>query len=710
MKCVKKIALGAGVMAWLGIAAIACGENLSRVTRFPLGLQSGSCAARTLSDEDYVLRVDSQVKGPGGVDCLYLDSKGSGQPLIVFLPPVEIGDRKAKHAVSLSIRGKGIVDLNVLADGAQIAGKRANATENWARAEVTYQPKEQGKIDQVMVAVWGTVWIDWFQVEKGETAGAFKPAMDCEVALAMPEGEASAARIQFENEEPLVQWAVMGTGAALKAKVVDIHGNQRPIAYVQLKAGGFERGTFRFDVLGEERLGTFRIEAWVEDRQGRRISPFNELLVTRVQRPRHWGEDAPDSPFGIHAGSVHRQLLLAKAVGINWARLHDPGSQYIAWSYVEPEKGKWQWYDRDIQRYRDHRIKVMGALQQSPGWASGYGGGTPVDYWARYLEPLDLTEYATYVRTITARYRGVIDTWDVWNEPWGKFWDKWDAEKKKMFHSPKAAEEFVALQKMAYETAKSVDDHLRILGVNTTGRKVGEKWTGGVVAAGGLGPCDVYCYHDYSGEKSGFPGDKAETIFHEAWGPAMAALPGGKLDKPVWMSEGCGTDKLIGRGMYHYSVPGAADEDVLETCDRAIRWEVAILGQGAQKVFLYSTNEGGEFHPDKRRFQALVTDDDYPHPCAAAHAAMAWELEDTHFVKRAQVARGVYAYLFAGNGRSVAVIMSANDFAPYRAPRIANASVRDLFGNILTDGEFAGQVMYIEAPLSADALEQAITR
>jgi len=57
--------------------------------------------------------------------------------------------------------------------------------------------------------------------------------------------------------------------------------------------------------------------------------------------------------------------MMAKAVGVNWVRLHDAGTEYIGWSFLEPEKGKWQFRDADLRRYRDHNLKTWSTLYQS---------------------------------------------------------------------------------------------------------------------------------------------------------------------------------------------------------------------------------------------------------------------------------------------------------------------------------------------------------
>ena len=62
------------------------------------------------------------------------------------------------------------------------------------------------------------------------------------------------------------------------------------------------------------------------ERDGTRISPYNEIVMTRLERPVFWGQDAPDSPFGCHFIALESTIRMMKACGINWARLHDAGT------------------------------------------------------------------------------------------------------------------------------------------------------------------------------------------------------------------------------------------------------------------------------------------------------------------------------------------------------------------------------------------------
>lgn len=700
-------------------------QNLLRVSRFPVGVQAGGAVGRERSDEQYTADGDPETPGPSGFPSLKLACE---QPLRFLLPPAVVPWTFTRHTASVYLRGRGSGSLVVLADGQQVAAKPFSVSgDEWDRVELAFDPTLLARQHQVVLDVTGTVWADAFQLEPGETATEYvrRP----EVSLVIPETDASVARIQFDDDPAVVDFVVTGgENNVLNARVHDVTGRSRTLPDIALVGASIARGSLSYAIFEGRSLGAFRVEAWVEDNRGRRISPFNEFVITRVRRPRHWGGDAPGSPFGLHLGPVRRQMVMAKAVGINWVRLHDAGIESVAWSFVEPEKGRWVWRDEEIERYRKHDLSILATLSQSPGWASGLGG--PVaGYWDRYYQPANVEDFANYVRTVTARYQGHVTHWDVWNEPWMKFWSKYDPAKKEAGRSPTAAADFARLQQAAYAAAKGVNPDFTVLGLNSTGGGHGSGWTKQLIDAGGLGEsCDAYSYHSYTNEFSGFPGDAASRHFLDAFGPLLAgrrpataattgpatvpagpAVPAADLDKPVWMTEGSGTNLLITRGLYHHAAPGEDAEDPLDTADRLARYEVSTLSQGVAKLFLYHTNVPGHFSPGPGAFQTLVTDDGYVHPSAAAHAALAWHVEGKRFVKRVEVARGVFASIFVGGGHSVAVLTSARDHAPYTPPAAVAMDTRDLFGNdVKDDTPFDGRTTYVDLQGTPADLEKAL--
>ena len=686
--------------------------NLLRCSRFPLGLQSGWSLGRDNSDgDDVVIAPDAGAIGPSGAPALGIRSK---EPWRLYCEPFSVPVPIDRHTASFYARGEGTLTVAIAADGRLLAATRQTlkAGPDWQRIALPFDPDLMAKVYCVRLEGTGDTWIDAMQVAHGPSARPYVPQMTAEVALACPPSDAAPARVQFDDEPAELAWAVTGApaGSRLAARVVDVYGDAQPLPPVELSGDFLQEGPLSYLAFPERPFGPFRVEAQVEDATGKPLSPPNELVVYHLRRPRYWGADAPLSPFGVHTLSTTRHDLMAKAVGANWTRLHDAGLDYIGWYHLEQQKGVWTFHDKEIERYRRDHIKVLGLLSTAPFWASYYPGRPVNGYFDRFYQPRRMEDFANYVRTVTKRYDGVIDTWDIWNEPWIHAWwpvahDPTKPDRSGYLTSQHPQADFVRLMKTAYETAKSVDPGLTILGVNTTNggggpdSSTGNDWTKGIVAAGGLAYCDVVCYHDYAGGILAYPGDDIERGFQAAIGPIIQSPDG--LDKPVWLTEGSAARELMGNGMYRYTVEGQDPQTNTESADRLCRFVVSLLGTGCSKVFLYSMHSHNYFGQGSP-WAVLVTPEGYLHPSAAGHSEMTHELEDTVFRKRVEPAKGVYAYLFeARDGtRSVAVLAPQPGHAAYAAP-----AGRDLFGNPLPAGRPIGETLvYVEAPGGAEAL------
>ena len=111
-----------------------------------------------------------------------------------------------------------------------------------------------------------------------------------------------------------------------------------------------------------------------------------------------------------------------KTGGFNWVRLHNGAKHLSCWYFVEPEKNQCQFADREIQAYRDNHLLLHDQLGVCPGWASAPQGRPDFrnGYAKVYFTPLPEYEhdFANYCETMTRRYKGIINGWLVWNEPW----------------------------------------------------------------------------------------------------------------------------------------------------------------------------------------------------------------------------------------------------------------------------------------------------
>ncbi len=411
--------------------------NFFRNSRFPLGLQSGWNFSGL---ETGGATSDEASPGPSGAPSLkvVMNSQSSSQMTSprLFSEPFQTADPNKQNHVSFSCKVKG--DLTALVtdnfgrtylDMHILTKMKLPESKDWKSIRLDFTPDPTAKSFTLVFAGKGTLWLDSLRAWAGDGDAAFVSQGECELALAFPESDASIARIQLSDEAPKLNYCATGNfeGATLKSKVVDIHGKEMPLPDQKLGlsrdgklVGGdklaLEKGAIDFSATpGNKPLGQFRIEAWIE-RDGKRISPFNEMVVTRIHRPLHWNEDAPNSPFGCHFMASPIIIPMMKAAGINWVRLHDAGTDYIGWYYLEPEKGKWQFRDASIQRYRDGKIKIFGDLQTAPLWASSYKGSGKQSvhgYFDTYWTVEDWDGWTNYVKTVCSRYKGIIDGYYV---------------------------------------------------------------------------------------------------------------------------------------------------------------------------------------------------------------------------------------------------------------------------------------------------------
>jgi len=696
-------------------------KNLLRLSRFPLGMQMGWSLGRDYSDADEVV-IDSNPDylGPSTFPSLHVQGT---RGVDFYTTPFGIPNAFGKHLARVLLKGQGQVAVRVICDGRSLATRQAALTDTWQRIEIPFEPGLLADCYSIRFesAQPCDFHLDAMQVVPADQAAdsplEFAGQMPYEVALQVPASDASAARIQFDDEPAEMDYCVTANepvrDARLCAKVFNAYGESRDLPRAEVKDrtvyGRFADFMHGFD----KPFGPHRVEVWVEDATGKRISTFNEMLVYRLPRPKYWGKDAPNSAFGVHTNSTTRHCIMLKAIGANWTRLHDAGLDYIGWYHLEPRKGQWQFRDEPIHRYRKHHVMILGELGTAPPWASHHPGYDVNGYFDRFYQPRDLNDYANYVRTVAERYRGVIHAWDVWNEPWITAWwgvgyDKnQGSDREGYLRSPTAQKDFAELMKTAYSNVKAVDPATIVLGINTTtggggSSFTGDEWTRGVVDAGGMQSLDAIAYHHYTGAFNLHPEDDVERGYQTAVG-YVADKSGGQVPVPVWMTEGQNARMLALADMYHHTLPNPPqDSDPFLAGDRQVRFLASLRARGVAKAFLYTMHGHGYFD-DGGQWRAITTGEGFLHTQGAAIAALAGQIEDHHFTRRVKATEGVWAYLFQADdgSRAVALLAPEESHGEYLLP----AGALDLFGNSVPAGTPIGKtVCYLPLPAGATGL------
>lgn len=654
--------------------------NLMLHSRFPLGIGTGWCLASGQDDRGVDLSGDPNEKGPSGYPSLRFFAPSQRT---LYTVPLPIPIRAGRHWASVYVKGTGRGVLRVFTPGTTLAEQNFEATNHWQRVVVPFVPLQNSRAHGLQISGEGRVWLDAFQVERGPAPTPYKSASMCEVALRSK----SPLRVQYQDEPPLIDYLVTGNSRAglLRARLTDIFGETRDLPPISLNTGSSYSGTMRYDAFPKHPLGAVRLEAWVETSRGQRLSAESECVVVRIRRPRHPKEDDPDGVIGTHLEAIERHLKLAKMIGVSWARLHDSGSAYIGWHYLEPVKGQWSFRDEELSRYREHGIEILGALSTSPIWASN-GPPTTNTYFNQFGEPNDWDGWSNYVSTVVTRYRSSIDAWDVWNEPWiPQYWYE-RRQGEEFIRSADPPVNYAKLSALAYRSAKAANPGATVLGINSTSGEPslptwgGSEWSRTVAMAGGLSTCDVIVYHHYSAGKLGFVGDDVEQGYRTAVGPLMT---GGKAPKPVWLTEGSPVYGRSFSGMYKNVNPEGPSEDPLEVSDRLVRYIVSVRSLGVRKVFIYSMHTYDWFDSGND-FRTLVNEDGFAHPSAGAVSNLAWLLDGLEPVSRGDALPGVCAFVFGNSKRTLIVLCPHGGSGTLRLPK--GVTAYDLFGNELTSG------------------------
>ena len=206
-----------------------------------------------------------------------------------------------------------------------------------------------------------------------------------------------------------------------------------------------------------------------------------EALVAVL--PRLPAETPFDWPAGNHTGPE----AIDSSFGARWVRLHDC-STATRWWRVEPQRGTWDWdsSDAEIAAYRQAGFRVLGLLEGVPAWRtkSGKLGHSALEYPDR-----DFTDWKNYVRAMVGHYQGLVDAWEVTNEPVfaGK---SFDGQENPLWYTE--------LLKQAYAAAKAEDSTVIIVGAAGGGYvEKHDPWTAAAIQAGLFSACDVFSYHGY---------------------------------------------------------------------------------------------------------------------------------------------------------------------------------------------------------------------
>jgi hypothetical protein len=359
-----------------------------------------------------------------------------------------------------------------------------------------------------------TVWVDAVQLEEGEKATPFKMRGDWEAGLAT-----DRLFNLFHPDEPVnVSLEVFSERKQQRTLQISVHDVwEQKVLRRQVRAK-LKVGLTVLPLSFRLPIGSFRIVAADED--GKVMDELVVAVLPRFQRP--------DERMGIHVGADETGVMLARVLGCGWVRLLD-ACGVTHWDVVEPEKGKWawertNWLDDAVETYRKAGLKILGLLFRTPLWASS---GDSVNY-----PPKDLDAWRNYVRSVAQHFKGRIDAYEVWNEPYGLG----------LFAGKE--ELYLQMTRIAFEELRKVDPQVKVVAPCTYWSLDDiVRWTEGVLQRGLLEFVDVFSFHGYEGYR---PTDFEQV---KQW----SAFDG--KQRPIWNSE----QGLVSESFYRF-LPDAYDD------------------------------------------------------------------------------------------------------------------------------------------------------
>lgn len=166
------------------------------------------------------------------------------------------------------------------------------------------------------------------------------------------------------------------------------------------------------------------------DVAGDLLRPRPHLAAAQVQAY------ADVNPFGVNVfleqevdpAKREQAVRMAMEAGFHWLRQEFPwedieihGKGDFQDRRNEPVRSAWDKYDHIVGLVEKYGMQLIVRLSNPPAWSRA--GGDDV---GSYAPPDDYRDYAEFVRTVVARYRGRIRFYQIWNEPniypeWGTY-------------------------------------------------------------------------------------------------------------------------------------------------------------------------------------------------------------------------------------------------------------------------------------------------
>lgn len=196
---------------------------------------------------------------------------------------------------------------------------------------------------------------------------------------------------------------------------------------------------------GEGAIASAELETGME------VSGCQEGLyvVGHLHRFDEWGSGGMEDP--------EERIRRIGAIGFAGTRLA------FEWSQVEPLQGQrgWERHDRLAGLLQQDGLKAFGVLLFSPTWARPAGEDHTHRPIVQGSPARGDTSFASFAAAAARRYQGVIDRWEIWNEPNILQHHFWRHVRNDVEYGPDPAD-YLALYKLARDSILAANPSARV--------------------------------------------------------------------------------------------------------------------------------------------------------------------------------------------------------------------------------------------------------
>ena len=410
-----------------------------------------------------------------------------------------------------------------------------------------------------------------------------------------------------------------------------------------------------------------------------------------------------DSQFGInHAFVSDHFMRLARDAGVTWVR-----SWFLKWDDVEPEKGRFDFSEADLQLNRllklGYRVEVCLATP-SCRWSSSAPAdlegttGAEAELRRNWWLPTSFDDYENYVFHVVEHFKDRVEHWEVFNEPHGG--------KGGPGSNLDLKTNYIEFLHHARAGARRADPSCQILGA-------GYHYVGHAIKQqNALAVMDVISEHAY-------PRLARPKSWQKRWDQLRETFEAAGGPKPIWQTEygiyaDDDPDPTTARSRFLVHLGKASER---EAATHVVEHYVIALAGGVEKVFFHIGNWPWQVNREHGcGFHMFFEYGGLPRKTYVAHNVLAWMLSpEGRFHRRIHAGPRLFAYEFRTPDKSTIVAWRTTQAPLNSEARAAlcadHVEVRDVAGKDVRRElkRLGNSPVYFRSELNhADKLGQAL--